>query len=145
MAARRQKKASTWSHDTVLDCTSKCQHLPHANVVLRCAALGNLDLLKHCSTICGNPWNIRCTFVSVCSILLYISISQCSSDVAGRTVLHVTASKGHLNLVEWLLKRKCRYIDVVDVDSHWSALHRAAYYGHPGVMVTLVKVDHLIQ
>lgn len=81
--------------------------------------------------------------LSVYAVFYYnISISQCSSDVAGRTVLHVTASKGHLSLVEWLLKRKCRYIDVVDVDSRWSALHRAAYYGYPGVMVALIKVDH---
>ena len=103
-----------------LDCTTECRLEKHAETVLCCAYLGNIKLLQHCQSVCGNPFAI--------------------TDGFGRNVLHVAASRGHLHLVHWLLTRKKVAVNVADWESRWSALHRSLFYGHLGVGVYLVKV-----
>lgn len=118
MANRRQRKGT--QDLNLLDCTTRCQYKPHAKLVTRIAAMGNLELLKHCINVCSNPWNI--------------------TDIAGRNVLHISSSFGHLDQVDWLLKRKGRTgVDSTDNESRWSSLHRAAYFGHVGILVCLMK------
>ena len=107
-------------HQQPLDCTSECHLKQHADIITACSSLGNLKLLQHCVTICGNPFHIV--------------------DSVGRNVLHVAASKGHLHIVEWLLTKKRVTIDLGDFESRWSALHRSLYFGYLGVAVFLVKV-----
>ena len=102
------------------DCTQDCACPRHATVVLTSAALGNLCLLQHCSSLCSNPWRI--------------------SDGLGRTPLHVAASRGHTHIAEWLVAQKKVAVDTVDGESGWSALHRSVYYGELGTAVSLVKV-----
>lgn len=104
----------------VLDCTSECRLERHAETALCSAYLGNVKLLQHCQSICGNPFAI--------------------TDGFGRNVLHVAASRGHLHLVHWLLTRRKVAVNVADWESRWSALHRSLFYGHLGVGVYLVKV-----
>ncbi len=61
-------------------------------------------------------------------------------DSAGRNVLLVAASCGCIDIVLWLLKKKGRVkVDSVDLESRWSALHRAAYLGHVGALFPLVR------
>lgn len=104
-----------------LDCTAECRARDHALLVLSSAYLGNLKLLRHCASVCANPVHIR--------------------DELGRTALHVAASRGHLQLVQWLLARKKKVkVDVADWESKWTALHRSAYYGQMGTAALLLKV-----
>ena len=61
-------------------------------------------------------------------------------DGYGRNVLLVAASCGHLEIILYLLKKKERVrIDSTDLESRWSALHRAAYLGYVGILVPLIK------
>lgn len=116
----RGSKVKAHQFAQALDCTSECSLPQHANVVLCCVALGNLKLLQHCSSLCGNPF--------------------CITDQFGRNALHVAASKGHLHIVEWLLAKKRVSVDLCDFESRWGALHRSIYFGHLGVAVALIKV-----
>ncbi len=102
-----------------VDCTRDCSYEAHASLVLGVAYLGNLKLLQHCSCLCGNYLHIR--------------------DSLGRTALHVAASKGHLQLVQWLLDNKVQ-LHTSDLESRWTALHRSVYYGQLGTAALLVKV-----
>ena len=63
-------------------------------------------------------------------------------DEEGRTALHIASSFGHMESVEWLLKRRgvVKQTNAVDTESKWSSLHRAAYYGYPNVIIALLKV-----
>ena len=103
-----------------LDCTADCSFAQHASLVLSCVATGNLRLVQHCSSVCGNACNI--------------------SDAFGRNALHVAASRGLLAVLEWLLLRRRVAVDGVDHESRWSALHRAVYSGQLGAAVFLAKV-----
>ena len=103
-----------------LDCTTECRAKEHALLVLSSAYLGNLRLLRHCASVCGNPVHIQ--------------------DAMGRNALHVAASQGHLNLIQWLIARKKAKVDVSDGESNWTALHRSTYYGQLGATTLLLKV-----
>lgn len=102
-----------------LDCTGDCRTKEHSSLVLSSAYLGNLKLLKHCASVCNNPLHIR--------------------DGLGRNALHVASSKGHLQLLLWLVAKKKVKVDVFDLESKWTALHRSAYYGQLGAMTLLMK------
>ena len=105
----------------VSDCTTECRASEHSLLVLSCAYLGNLKLLKHCATVCNNSHDI--------------------ADAMGRNALHVAASKGYLNMMLWLLARKKVKVDVFDWESKWTALHRSTYYGQLGAGALLMKVQ----
>ncbi|XP_075453567.1 ankyrin repeat domain-containing protein 6 isoform X4 [Ascaphus truei] len=55
----------------------------------------------------------------------------------GRTPLHLAANKGHLNVVQILLKAGCD-LDVQD-DGDQTALHRAAVVGNGDILVALIQ------
>lgn len=119
MSRRGSKVAQSQDRDT--DCTPDCASPSHAAIILTSVALGNLRLLQHCSNLCSNSLRI--------------------SDPFGRTPLHVAASRGHLNIVEWLVARKKVAMDTVDGESGWSALHRSVYFGELGTAVSLARVS----
>jgi len=60
-------------------------------------------------------------------------------DENGRSLLHVAASLGKLQLVDWLLKYKDVAINGKDRESGYSALHRAALYGQIRTLIYLIK------
>ncbi|XP_053317300.1 ankyrin repeat domain-containing protein 6 isoform X2 [Spea bombifrons] len=55
----------------------------------------------------------------------------------GRTPLHLAANKGHLNVVQILLKAGCD-LDIQD-DGHQTALHRAAVVGNSDILALLIQ------
>ncbi|KAM8954198.1 ankyrin repeat domain-containing protein 6 isoform 2-T2 [Pelodytes ibericus] len=55
----------------------------------------------------------------------------------GRTPLHLAANKGHLNVVQILLKAGCE-LDIQD-DGHQTALHRAAVVGNSDILAVLIQ------
>ncbi|XP_075058879.1 ankyrin repeat domain-containing protein 6 isoform X2 [Mixophyes fleayi] len=55
----------------------------------------------------------------------------------GRTPLHLAANKGHLNVVQILLKAGCD-LDIQD-DGHQTALHRAAVVGNSDILAVLIQ------
>ncbi|XP_072264738.1 ankyrin repeat domain-containing protein 6 [Pyxicephalus adspersus] len=55
----------------------------------------------------------------------------------GRTPLHLAAHKGHLNVVQILLKAGCE-LNIQD-DGHQTALHRAAVVGHSDILAVLIQ------
>ena len=120
MTTKRQRRATLTDRSSLIDCTQKCQLPSHAALVLSCASFGNLELIKHCSTVCANCWGIR--------------------DRFGRTALHIASSCGHLNVVDWLVARKKVRLEDRDGESKWTPLHRSAYFGCAGVCVYLSKV-----
>ena len=89
--------------------------------------------------------SVHCTFISklYCMLKLYlyqriIRALYLLRDATGRNVLHVAASCGHLDLVVWLLKKKGRIkVDLTDLESRWTALHRTAYLGYAGILAVL--------
>ena len=119
--AKRSSVKSQLEVNSLLDCTKACSSKQHAEIILSTAYLGNLKLLQHCDTVCGNYLRIRDSF--------------------GRNALHVAASKGHSRLVEWLLNKKKVKVNLTDLESKWSALHRSMFYGQLGISAQLVKVS----
>ncbi len=104
-----------------LECTSECRWAKHASVALSSTFLGNIKLLQHCATLCGNPFRIQ--------------------DDIGRNVLHVAASCGHLELIYWLLARRKVKVNLQDWESKWTPLHRSVFYGQLGASALLMKVN----
>lgn len=51
------------------------------------------------------------------------------TDTQGRTVLHMAASKGLPELVSWLIEECHADVKAADLESGWTALHRAIFYG----------------
>ncbi|XP_076444948.1 inhibitor of Bruton tyrosine kinase-like [Babylonia areolata] len=61
------------------------------------------------------------------------------TDVAGRSALHVAASCGKIDIVEWLLTLKHQDPSQKDKESGWTALHRALFYGQLAAARLLVQ------
>ncbi|XP_018427602.1 PREDICTED: ankyrin repeat domain-containing protein 6 isoform X4 [Nanorana parkeri] len=55
----------------------------------------------------------------------------------GRTPLHLAAHKGHLNVVQILIKAGCE-LNIQD-DGHQTALHRASVVGHSDILAVLIQ------
>ena len=65
--------------------------------------------------------------------------AECVTDAFGRSALHVAASCGKLQALEWLVGRGAS-LSAVDKESGWTALHRAAFYGQLSAARTLISV-----
>jgi len=64
-----------------------------------------------------------------------------AADSLGRTVLHLATSCGHGAVVRWLVRRADAVIDMRDMESGYTALHRSIFYGQIHVAVDLIKVS----
>lgn len=65
------------------------------------------------------------------------------TDSLGRTVLHLAASCGQGAVVRWLVRRADAGIDVRDIESGYTALHRSIFYGQIHVAADLIKVSDI--
>lgn len=70
-------------------------------------------------------------------------------DTIGRYPIHVAASCGNIDILNWivsLFSSKAKEVqrltvNILDKESGWTALHRAAYYGRIPLVVSLLKVN----
>uniref|UniRef100_A0A8B9RHS2 BTB domain-containing protein n=1 Tax=Astyanax mexicanus TaxID=7994 RepID=A0A8B9RHS2_ASTMX len=103
------------------ECTSKCRSPRHAEEIVAALTSGSEGQLKaFLSAYCHNAATLR--------------------DEFGRTALHLAASLGKRDLLEWLLDSKSADLLVKDKESGWTALHRSAFYGQIHCLMALVKV-----
>ncbi|KAG9276324.1 inhibitor of Bruton tyrosine kinase [Astyanax mexicanus] len=102
------------------ECTSKCRSPRHAEEIVAALTSGSEGQLKaFLSAYCHNAATLR--------------------DEFGRTALHLAASLGKRDLLEWLLDSKSADLLVKDKESGWTALHRSAFYGQIHCLMALVK------
>lgn len=104
------------------DCGPKCSSSQHAaqliSAVTKASPLQSLLFLSRCH----NAASVR--------------------DVLGRTVLHVAVSCGCATSVVAMLAHRCD-LSVQDLESGWTALHRALFYGQLASARLLIDVRML--
>ena len=104
-----------------MDCTPKCRLSFHADVVLSAVTRESLEDVQHFTKyFCGNGIQAR--------------------DGCGRNALHIAASCGRKDVLKWLLEQKVLNLHEKDLESGWTALHRACYYGQLACALLLLQV-----
>uniref|UniRef100_A0A672QNX4 Inhibitor of Bruton tyrosine kinase n=1 Tax=Sinocyclocheilus grahami TaxID=75366 RepID=A0A672QNX4_SINGR len=102
------------------DCTPKCRSVRHAEEVIAALTSGSEGRLQgFLSVHCHNAATLR--------------------DEFGRTALHLVASLGKRDLLQWLLDSKHADMLAKDKESGWTALHRSAFYGQIHCLMGLIK------
>eukprot|EP00057_Strongylocentrotus_purpuratus_P003160 XP_003726055.1 PREDICTED: inhibitor of Bruton tyrosine kinase [Strongylocentrotus purpuratus] len=81
---------------------------------------------------CGTTHQIKTYILSHCLNPFFVS------DFNGRNLLHVAASCGKVEIVEWLLAKgaDCR---VRDKESGWTPLHRSLFFGQISCAISLIR------
>lgn len=103
-----------------MECGLKCKSKRHALEVNAAVTKGLLEEIQAYCKLC------------------YASTQM--TDIYGRTTLHVAASCGKCDVVEWLMTDRNADATLKDVESGWTALHRAAFYGQMAAFRLLVQV-----
>ena len=116
----------TWCTDCMPGCTSAAHRSAIVAAVTRCKTPNQLIQLLTCICSTGRPWRVK--------------------DDNGKSMFHLAASLGRINILEWYLRsrgfhRRSNHdrtvlVDDVDLESGWSALHRAAFQG--GLLIFLL-------
>lgn len=101
-------------------CTQKCKSQKHAEELI--------SILTKTSDV---------------SVLLS-AIQQCWNcakihDCGRRYLIHIAASCGRLDVIEWLVRHKNADLNVKTLENGWNPAHCAAFYGQIGALVTLMK------
>lgn len=104
------------------ECGKKCKSRKHVGEIISAIIHGNLAEFKAVSVLCHN--------------------STRHSDVFGRTALHVAATCGKVDIVEWLLEEMRADLAAKDQESGYTAMHRAVFHGqlHCAQMLTQVCI-----
>ena len=63
------------------------------------------------------------------------------TDECRRTALHMAASCGKGDILEWLVKDHGVDVGAKDLESGWTALHRSFFYGYLDCAVKLLQVS----
>ena len=106
------------------ECGPKCRSRKHISEIVSVIIHGNLPEFKAVSCLCHNPCK--------------------HSDVFGRTALHVAASCGKVDILEWLLEEKKCDLTMKDFESGYTALHRALFYGQLSCARLLTQVSRCV-
>ncbi len=104
-----------------MDCGPRCRSKQHAASLLTAITRGNLRQIQ--------------LFLTKCYSAALVS------DSTGRTCLHMAASKGKWDVVAWLLEEKHADVSTKDLESGWTALHRAVFYGQLSAARVLKSVS----
>lgn len=62
------------------------------------------------------------------------------TDQCGRNALHLAASCGKCDILEWLVRDHAADLDSKDQESGWTSLHRSVFYGYLDCTVKLIQV-----
>lgn len=103
-----------------LECGPKCRSRNHSYEFVAAITKCNLKEIQAYSRLC------------------YTSGQH--NDMFGRSALHMAASCGKVDIVEWLLEEKGGDLTQKDAESGWTALHRAMFYGQLAVARLLTQV-----
>ncbi|KAK2162357.1 hypothetical protein LSH36_100g11000 [Paralvinella palmiformis] len=93
-----------------MDCGPRCRSRQHARQLVTAVSKGNFRQIQLFLSKCYNAVSIL--------------------DQHGRTVLHIAASCGKWQVLDWLINERGAELTMKDLESHWTALHRALFYGH---------------
>ncbi|XP_056015291.1 inhibitor of Bruton tyrosine kinase-like isoform X2 [Ostrea edulis] len=102
-----------------LECGPKCRSRNHSYEFVAAITKCNLKEIQAYSRLC------------------YTSGQH--NDMFGRSALHMAASCGKVDIVEWLLEEKGGDLTQKDAESGWTALHRAMFYGQLAVARLLTQ------
>ena len=105
------------------DCGSKCRSRQHVGTIISLLTSPSSTLLQFRA------------YSALCSASLRLA------DDYGRTALHLAASCGHSDIVQWLLEEGHADLGVKDMESGHTALHRALFYGQLASARLLLQVS----
>ncbi|XP_013776392.1 inhibitor of Bruton tyrosine kinase-like [Limulus polyphemus] len=104
----------------VPDCIPRCRSNTHGAQIVA-------------ATIRGTTAEVQAYYRWLCYNFAF------ATDCWGRTALHMAASCGKWEVVEWLIHKCHSDLDVRDKESGWTALHRSLFYGQLSVARILWK------
>lgn len=104
------------------ECTSKCRSKRHALEMISAVTKGTLSQIKVYLQRCYNS-------------------TSGLTDPFGRNLLHIAATCGKADIVEWLLEERKFNPSTRDLESNWTALHRALFYGQLAAARVLASVS----
>ncbi|XP_022089803.1 inhibitor of Bruton tyrosine kinase-like [Acanthaster planci] len=102
------------------DCTLRCRSS-------RCAS----NLISVITR--GTPHQIKTYLGGACQNAGHVA------DACGRTTLHMAASLGKFEIIDWLVKEKHASLGAEDLESGWTALHRSIFHGQVIAAVYLIS------
>lgn len=108
------------------DCTEKCRSKQHGDELCSVISKRGVTDVELCAYI---RW--RC---ASCGQVL---------DSMGRTALHFASSCGRTQLVKWLVRNRGAQINVKDLESGYTALHRSVFYGKINTAVSLIQLGKI--
>ncbi|XP_071955936.1 inhibitor of Bruton tyrosine kinase-like [Antedon mediterranea] len=101
-------------------CSAYCRCTEHADDIIAVITRGTTHQIK--------------VFIEACC-----SNGAQVSDVFGRNALHMAASCGKVDVVDWLITEKHIELKSRDLESGWTALHRSLFYGQINSAVLLAR------
>lgn len=103
-----------------MECGPKCKSKKHAYELNAAITKGRLPEIQSYTKLCYNG-------AQLC-------------DMYGRSALHVATARGKVDVLEWLLEEMQGDCTQKDMESGWTALHRAVFYGQLAAARLLVQV-----
>lgn len=103
------------------ECGPKCRSKNHAYELVSAITKGNLAEVQAFAKLCHAAGH--------------------HNDMFGRSALHMAASCGKVEIVEWLIEEKGGDLTLKDAESGWTALHRAMFYGQLATVRLLVQYN----
>lgn len=97
-----------------------CKSKLHASEMCSAVSKGSLNQIRLYLKSCNNPIQ--------------------NVDEFGRTILHVAAACGKVEVIEWLIQEQGSDVNAKDNESSWTALHKAIYYRQLDATLTLIEV-----
>ena len=106
--------------------------------------------IAECSTKCRSKKDAAKLISVICrsgdteSLIYLITKSLCNNagkitDVYGRSPLHMASAVGKLKVIEYLLSYKGGQVNAKDLESGYSALHRALFHGQIHIAKVLIS------